>query len=172
MQAASLILQLVGVLIAGSGMLVAWYAARDGLTVCEWVQQRRRQWHNRGKPVVIRVSTATATASMFPPTISVTYEHDPSLPLEDQVEQLAVTVESLRNGGKAQREAIRELRHELIDTSSRLAAQMDKFDTESQERLRQLLADQNKNRVIDLRWAVLGLGFTASGLLIDLICTG
>ena len=170
MQVAALILQLLGAVLTGVGMYGAYRAAREGLTIRQWFQQ----WRNRGKAHTVHVDEpATAHAEMYPPTVSVTYSHDPSLPLDEQVRRLALTVEQSQADITRLREDAREDRHNVSDNLALIAARIETLDADTQERLRRLVIDQRHRGVIDLRWAATGLFITAVGLglaLFDLAC--
>jgi hypothetical protein len=161
MQVAALVLQLVGAVVTGVGLSVAYIAARDGLTICQWIQQ----WLNRGKAHTVNVDEpATAHAEMYPPTVSVTYPHDPSLRMDEQVRRLALTVEQSQADISRLREDAREDRHNVSDNLALIAARIETLDADTQERLRRLVIDQRHRGVIDLSWAATGLFITAVGL--------
>lgn len=163
--------QFVGAVVTFGGLLWAYIRARTGLGLWELfdrVWARTGRWLNRllrrRRNVMIRVGPAVAIAGMGTPTVEVGFGRlDYSLPIQEQLEQLANAIRNLESWFNPIRADQRKIRHE-IDTVRTLAeSSTEQAIAHIEAKVERLTADLNKGQTLDLRWAIGGLLISAIG---------
>jgi hypothetical protein len=173
-------LQLVGAVVAFLGFSGAYVRAECGLTLRAWVWQQllrfarrvKLLWDRlRHKPIIIRVQAgAGATMGAGTPLVA-TYPSplvlDQTLPLEQQVAQLADYANKLQQAVPKLKQEIHRLDGRIDEAQAGASELAEKLLAHLRDAIDQLSKRLNEAQVLDLRWAIFGLAITVVGTLMS-----
>lgn len=171
-------LQLIGGALAVLGFSTAYVRAAYGLTFRAWIWQRilpvgrliERLWIKllcKSKDVTINVQPAVDTAAMGAPTVEVLpgpLNLDTTLLLEQQVVQIADYASNLQQEFLKLRGEIHRLDGRIDQTHVGISDVAEKTLGRLQDEIEALSKRLDWAQVLDLRWAILGLGITVIGI--------
>lgn len=156
------VIQAAGSLIAFYGLLGAYLRAKHNMTVWDWVLWRLG-WTHRGQDVTYSITGALVIKPVLSAPVYGRFVYKPWQRSRAQLKRLAIFVNDRSQEGAAQDKRIDDLAKELqkavIGSSDLKREILERIES----KLKELDDKLNRKQVLELTWAIWGIGITAVG---------